>query len=109
MTKIHDARCRCSICRHERFRPGPPSGAHERGRRTPAGAARAVNFYGHFTYHPPSRRATAAERPVLGAASYQASGPISFGPPDFVRGAVSTNKFLAAPAPTIRRAARSGP
>lgn len=90
----HDASCRCAECRHARFKPGPSSSSRR--------ARRSINFYGHFTYRPRSQSRGGAPRISLFGMSYQTAGPIMFGPPDFVASAQSRNKYLSAPALTIR-------
>ena len=86
----HNDRCRCSRCRHARFNPGPPS---------PSG--RPANFYGHFSYHAKGTHKKLQDARI-GSVGCQVSGPIAFGPRDFVAAAHSSNKFLAAPAPALR-------
>jgi len=102
MKRTHDERCRCAKCRHARFAPGAPSGRDAQGctRRKALGKA---NFYGHFTYHPKQPRIRGGEsRGAFYGGMPQASGPITFGAPDFVERAKSTNKYRAAPGLTVR-------
>ena len=95
----HALACRCAECRHGRFCPGPAS----RSRRK----RRALNFRGAFQYRaklPKAARRTAAGPALLGCP--QVSGPIAYGPRDFLAAMRSGNKFLGGGAqPTARWAA----
>ena len=101
MTRQHDERCRCPKCRHARFAPGAPSGRDAQGRPHRKALGKA-NFYGHFTYHPKHQRTKGETRSGFFGGMPQASGPITFGAPDFVEHAKSTNKYRSAPGLTVR-------
>lgn len=95
MTQTHEAACRCARCRHERFRPGPPSSSRS--------ARSALNFLGRFQYRPKLPRAWHKG----GAGGFltggrQRQGPIVFQPASFLTAMNSTNKFLDAPSVTLR-------